>query len=297
VAFIKKEFPEAHIVCNPTNLGYAGGCNSGASAANGKYILLLNNDTIQDPGWIEPLVELAESRDDISSVQSKLLNYTQRNHFDYAGASGGYMDIFVIPFARGRLFDTVEEDLGQYEDAAEIFWASGTAFLTRNSIFQEMGGFDEVLFAHMEEIDYHWKCHLAGYSVYIQPESVVYHKGAVTLPESSPVKTYLNHRNSLLLLLTNYNFTNSLFLAIPRLGLEMFSMLKEIVQLNFDHALAHLKSLGWLITHPSVISQRRRNIKKLRQISDSIVMNKLYKGSVIWDYFARGRKKWSDLSI
>ena len=206
IAVVKKKFPNVAIVSSDTNRGYAGGCNYGAEHANGKYILFLNNDTIHQKNWLEPLIEKLDNDENISSVQPKILNFHEQQQFDYAGAAGGHMDIFTYPFSRGRVFDSIEKDTGQYDDSAEIFWASGTAFITLKSIFKTVGGFDETLFAHMEEIDYHWRCHLMGHSVWVEPKSVIHHMGGKTLAYGSPQKTYLNHRNSILLMLTNYSF-------------------------------------------------------------------------------------------
>ena len=137
-----------------------------------------------------------QSDNKIASVQPKILNYFESDKFDYAGACGGHIDVFGYPFSRGRIFDTIENDNGQYENSEQIFWASGTAFITRKSLFEKVGGFDETLFAHMEEIDYHWKCHLMGYDVWVEPQSSIQHQGGATLSYGSPEKTYLNHRNS-----------------------------------------------------------------------------------------------------
>ena len=135
----------------------------GSENAEGEYLIFLNNDTLHEPNWIDSLILKLESDKSISSVQPKILNAIHRKQFDYAGGSGGFLDKYGFTFMRGRMFDTIEKDNGQYEDEQEVFWASGTAFITRNQIFKKMGRFDETLFAHFEEIDYHWKCKLAGY--------------------------------------------------------------------------------------------------------------------------------------
>ncbi len=186
--YIKTNFPEINMIQSEINRGFSGGCNFGVQHAKGEYILILNNDTTHEPDWIDHLVEKIASNVSISSVQPKIKNFQNREYFDYAGACGGFMDKYCFPFARGRIFSTVEKDTGQYDEACKIFWASGTAFLTRKHIFDEVRGFDEILFAHMEEIDYHWKCQLMDREVWVEPAAVVYHKGAITLPVSSPKK-------------------------------------------------------------------------------------------------------------
>ena len=229
VYFIKSNFQNVILIQSEYNRGFAGGCNFGAQHAKGKYLLILNNETIHDPDCIGPLVKIMESKPKISAVQPKILNYDNRDYFDYAGACGGFMDKYCFPFARGRIFTTVEKDVGQYNNPCKIFWASGTAFLTRKSTFDILGGFDETLFAHMEEIDYHWKSQILGNEIWVEPASVIFHRGAVTLPASSPKKTYLNYRNSMILLLTNYPIGISFYLFIPRFFMECISLTKEIL--------------------------------------------------------------------
>ena len=169
------------------------------------------------------MLQVLKSNPEVSAAQPKIKNYYDRKKFDYAGGCGGEMDILGFPYTRGRIFNTIETDTGQYDSTQEIFWASGTAFMTRKSIFFKACRFDDTLFAHMEEIDYHWKCHLMGYKVMSAPESVIYHMGGKTLDYQSPYKTYLNHRNSFLLLLTNYSIPMAAYLFFPRLVLEIFS--------------------------------------------------------------------------
>ena len=295
IKVVKKKFSSIEIVSSDINRGYAGGCNFGAKHANGEYILFLNNDTIHQKNWLEPLIKKLDNDENISSVQPKILNFHERQNFDYAGASGGHMDIFTYPFSRGRVFDNIEEDSGQYDDSAEIFWASGTAFITRKSIFETVGGFDETLFAHMEEIDYHWRCHLMGHSVWVEPKSVIHHMGGATLAYGSPEKTYLNHRNSLLLMLTNYSFFVSIYLFFPRLVMEFLSLLKYLISGKLDHAWAQLRALGWILVHPHIIGPRRWKSWKLRTVKDSEILKKLHPQSIVWQYFAQQLKTYSQL--
>ena len=194
-------FPDVIIKKSEVNLGYAGGCNVGAQIAKGKYLLFLNNDTIISEYCIEKLVSKLEQNSKISSVQPKIINIDNQSYFEYAGASGGFIDYLVFPFTRGRIFDTIEKDNKQYDSPIKIFWASGAGFLTRKDVFEKVSGFDNDLFAHMEEIDYHWKCHLINCEVWVNPEAVLYHHGGKTLPMDSAKKLYLNHRNSMILFL------------------------------------------------------------------------------------------------
>jgi hypothetical protein len=295
IEVISKDYPHVKLIQSEYNRGFAGGCNFGAEHANGEYLLILNNDTIHEAEWIQYLVDRLESDDSISSVQPKIKNYTHRDHFDYAGACGGYMDKYCFPFARGRIFDTVEMDEGQYENAMPIFWASGTAFLTRAKIFKHIGGFDEDLFAHMEEIDYHWKCHLIGNDVWVEPKSVVYHLGGQTLAYGSPQKTYLNYRNSLVLLLSNYSFWSMCKVLPFRKVLECVAFVKEIVQGDFNHAFAHAKAWFWILTHPNIIVKRQQKIKKLRNLKDDEIKHKLFQHSIVWRYFVNRKEVLSEV--
>ena len=289
--YIKTNFPEINLIQSKYNRGFAGGCNFGAQHAKGEYLLILNNDTTHKSDWINHLVHRIESSTSISAVQPKIKNDKERNHFDYAGACGGYMDKYCFPFARGRIFNTVEKDTGQYDEACKIFWASGTAFLTRKNIYDQLGGFDETLFAHMEEIDYHWKCHLIGHEVWVEPSSVIYHKGALTLPTSSPKKTYLNYRNSLILLLTNYPVGRSFCLFFPRFFMEFISFIKEILTFKWRHAFSIIKSWVWIMVHWNIIKKRRKSLKANNIFIPKIIYNQ----SMVKKYFIEGKKYFSQI--
>ena len=203
------------------------------------------------------MVDTLNINQNIASVQPKIKNYNQKTMFDYAGASGGFIDFFVYPFCRGRLFNTIEEDNGQYDNSVKVFWTSGTAFLTRKDIFIKLKGFDEKLFSHMEEIDYCWKCYLAGYDCYINTNAIVYHHGAKTLSNESYFKTYLNHRNSMILLLTNYNLALSLFLIPFRIILEILSSILELFKLRIFHFFAHYIAILSLLNILYLFKRRR----------------------------------------
>ena len=293
---IKETFPELIVLNTEQNLGYAGGCNYGVNHANGKLLVFLNNDTQVDKNWLTELENIMNNDSNISSVQPKILNKKNKEKFDYAGASGGFIDKYCYPFSRGRIFNSIEKDLGQYDNITKIFWASGTGFITKKSIFKKLGGFDEHFFAHMEEIDYHWRCQLNGYSVFINPQSIIYHLGGGTLSYDSSYKTYLNHRNSLLLLLSNYNKINTIKFFIPRLIMEFTSTIKDICILRFNHAFAQIRSLSWIILHPHIILQKRIRVKKIRKLSDSEILDKIiFKKSIVYQYFIKNIKQYSKL--
>ncbi len=295
--WVEKNYPDIKLVRNSENKGYAGGCNRGAENASGDFLLFLNNDTVHEKDWIEPLVETMTSDEQTGAVQPKILNYFHRNTFDYAGGAGGEMDILVFPFARGRIFLTMEKDEGQYDDTVKIFWASGTAFMVKKDLFINAGKFDEMFFAHQEEIDLQWRLQLMGYRIEAIPASVVYHKNAVTLPMHSFRKNYLNHRNSLFMLLTNYSLPMAVYLFPLRFALELVAVVYASVLLDFKHLGAIFKSLFWILVHPVAIVRKRKAVKRLRKIRDREMVNNFYKGSVVMDYYIRKKKIYSDLGI
>jgi len=290
------DFPNIIILNLNGNRGYAGGCNYGAKHANGELLVFLNNDTEVSKNWLTELINIINKDSTISSVQSKILNKKNNEKFDYAGASGGFIDKYCYPFTRGRIFDSIEQDIGQYEDVIKIFWASGTGFITKKTIFEKLGGFDERFFAHMEEIDYHWRCQLNGYSIYVNPKSIIYHLGGGTLSYNSPYKTYLNHRNSLLLLLSNYNLLNTMKFFIPRLIMELISTIKDIITLRPAHSFAQIKALIWIFVHPNIIINKRAQIKKIRKVTDNEMLhNIIFNKSIVYQYFVNNKKKYSNL--
>ena len=281
-----------------TNLGYAGGCNLGANIATGEYLLFLNNDTIHHEDFLDKLVEVLDNNKQIACVQPKIKNYDNKEYFDYAGASGGFIDYLVFPFCRGRIFNTIEKDDNQYENMIDVFWTSGTAFITRKNIFSNLAGFDESLFAHMEEIDLSWKCYLAGYKCTINPESIIFHHGGKTLGYNSPYKTYLNHRNSMILLLTNYNILTSLMLFPLRLVLEVISSINDLLKLKIFHFVAHYMALIALLNILYLYRRRKLN-KKIRVVSDSLLFefNVIFRNSIVRKYYLNRIKTFKQLNI
>lgn len=203
VQWVKEHYPTLELISLEKNHGYAGGYNEALKNRTADFFILLNSDAEPHEGWLKPLMEFVEKHPDLGAAQPKLIDYNKRDKFEYAGASGGFLDHFGYPFCRGRIFGNVEKDLGQYNDAREIFWATGAAFLIRREAWEKAGGLDERFFAHMEEIDLCWRLQLMGYKNYVVPESIVYHIGGGTLSNLSPRKTFFNFRNSLLMLYKN----------------------------------------------------------------------------------------------
>ena len=295
VASVRSNYPNVKLIENDKNYGYAGGCNIGAEAASGDFLIFLNNDTVQEKDWISNLIKTINSDDKIAAVQPKILNYYNRNVFDYAGGSGGHMDIYCFPFARGRIFSFQENDEGQYNNKEKCFWSSGTCFMVRRELFQKAGGFDNSFFAHMEEIDLCWKLYAMGFEVWVEPDSVVYHKNALTLPMYSHKKYYLNHRNSLLMLLGNYSIKNIFLIGIPRLILEKIACLYSILMLDWRHFTAILRSLFWIIFHPNVIMKKRKSFSKIRTITDKKIMENMMQSSIVIKYYLLKKQAYLDI--
>ena len=201
--FVRAQYPGLRIIELDKNYGFAGGYNRALQQVKADYYVLLNDDVEVTPGWIEPVVAQMQQHPDTAICQPKLLMYDQRDTFEYAGGAGGFLDKYGYPFCRGRMFTSLEQDNGQYNTPGEIFWASGAAMFVRADVWHQLGGLDDDFFAHMEEIDFCWRTHLAGYRVRYCPQSTVYHVGGGTLPKSSPFKTELNFRNNLSMLYKN----------------------------------------------------------------------------------------------
>jgi len=292
VEFVGKNYPEVTLIQNATNRGFAGGCNDGAMRAAGDYFVILNNDTTQDPDWIDRLVEFMESNPAVGIAQPKLINAKDPDFFDYSGAAGGFMDRFAFPFARGRILDTIEQDTGQYGDVIQIFWASGTACILRKTIYEQIGLFDETFFAHMEEIDFDWRAQLAGWDVAAVPSAVVYHHSGFTLPPESPFKKYLNHRNSVYMLLGNYNLWHAVMRSFQRFLLDGLALAFSLFSGDFSRGIAILKAWWWIVSHPGDIIKKRKNTRSIRHRTDSEMDHRLYPASIALEHSLFKRKYW-----
>ena len=295
VEWISSNYPKIKLIQNNKNHGYAGGCNIGASKSTGDYLIFLNNDTIHNADFIDHLADFLNLNPQVSAVQPKILNHYEQDKFDYAGGCGGWIDVLGFPFARGRLFQNIETDFNQYDKIRPIFWASGTAIMIRKKDFKKLKGFDSTFFAHQEEIDLCWKIHLHGNQVWSVPSAVVYHKNAVTLPMFSRLKQYLNHRNSMLMVFSNYSLMMSLYLIPIRIALEFVALIYALLCLDMNHFIGIIQSFTWIITHPHIIIKRRIQNRKIRKVKDSKVIQSMYWGSVVFDYYIRGIKKSSDI--
>lgn len=276
VNFVAETHPKINIIKNNYNSGYAKGYNDALKHVKCDILCLLNNDVEVTNNWLSPIIEIFKNDKNIAIVQPKLLDFNKKAYFEYAGAAGGFIDKFGYPFCRGRIFNTIEKDLGQYNDTADIFWASGACLFIRQDIFSQLNGFDEKFFAHMEEIDLCWRAKNLGYSIKYVGESEVYHFGGATLSNTNPKKTFLNFRNSLFALTKNAK-GNLILLIGTRLILDGFAGLKFIANLKPLHTLAIIKAhLSFYSHFNSLLKQRKQS--KLRI--------KYYKiRSIVFKYF------------
>jgi len=290
VCFLQQSHPTVEIIYNKHNHGFAGGYNLALQQIQSDYYVLLNSDVEVNPNWIGPVMELMEANRNIAACQPKILAFNDKEKFEYAGASGGWLDHFGYPFMRGRVFEDCETDRGQYNDAQPCFWASGAAMFVRAATYHEMGGLDSSFFAHQEEIDLCWRLQLAGYTIYVQPASVVYHVGGGTLPRGNSHKTFLNFRNNLIMLAKNLPLSAAIWKIPVRFFLDILSAGKGLLTGDGGYFLAiaraHLHFIGWLMF---------RRKQSLFPVKRGGTLRGWYKGSVVWAYFAQGKKAFSEI--
>ncbi len=295
VAMIESEFPTVSILRCEQNLGFAGGCNAGMRASRAPWQLLLNNDTEVEPGFIEPLVRQLEDNPRVAAVQPRICSIPRAGYLDYAGAAGGMLDRYGFPFAVGRIFSELEPDDGRYREGRSIFWASGTAVLFRAAALEEVGLLDEDFFMHMEEIDLAWRLHLNGWEVRSVPEQAVYHHSGYSLPEGAGRKVYLNYRNSLLMLLKNYQAA-TLWRRLPiRLLFDWIAMIRLLRLGDFTGVWGVKKAHFWILSHPRRIARMRRQVQSQRRLPDNAVDRVLFPRSIVWSHFKRGINRFSEL--
>jgi GT2 family glycosyltransferase len=290
VSFLRTRYPDVRILENPANEGFAKGYNTALAQISADISVLLNSDVEVEPGWIEPVAALMAADGRIAACQPKILDWNAPDRFEYAGASGGWIDSLGYPFSRGRVFDTCESDTGQYDDTAPVFWATGAAMFVRTAVFLAHGGFDPYFFAHQEEIDLCWRMQLSGYRIFACPASVVRHVGGGTLPQSHPRKTFLNFRNNHIMLWKNLPMWVRLWKTPIRFALDAVSAWKSLLTGNPGYFLAiakaHAAFLAWLLRH------RGQALMPIRRDGR---LEGLYRGNLIWDYFVRHRRTFAEI--
>jgi GT2 family glycosyltransferase len=240
IQFVQHNFPSVKIIKNSGNHGFAKGYNDALKEVNAEIYALVNSDIEVTENWLQPIIETFDSEKNTAIIQPKILDFKNKEYFEYAGAAGGYIDKYGYPFCRGRIFDTIEKDNGQYNDICEIFWASGACFFIRKQVYDELAGFDESFFAHQEEIDLCWRALNEGHTIKYNPDSVVYHVGGATLQQGNPKKTYLNFRNSLLMMVKNLPKKGLFFIIFFRMVLDGIAGIRFLIQGKFKHTLAVL---------------------------------------------------------
>ncbi|MCD4730304.1 MAG: glycosyltransferase family 2 protein [Bacteroidales bacterium] len=289
VEFLQNNFPEVRIIQNKINGGFAKGYNDALSQVKADYYILLNSDIEVTPNWIQPVINLMEKDPDIAACQPKLMSFYEREKFEYAGAAGGFIDKYGYPFCRGRLFQTLEADGGQYDDVTEIFWATGACLFVRAEVYHKLGGLDERFFAHMEEIDFCWRAKNDGFKIMFCPDSTVYHVGGGTLPKKSWRKTYLNMRNNNIMLYKNIPDNRLRKVFIARLFLDGVAAVKFLFDGGFMDMFAVIKA-HWKFFF--MIPE----LKRERWAREPQAVTKMYQKNLVYEYFLLRKKTFKKLN-
>ena len=287
IDFIKENSPSVKIVKNTENGGYAKGYNDALKHIDADIYCLLNSDIEVTENWLTPIINLFKAEENTAIIQPKLLDYKDKSKFEYAGAGGGFVDLYGYPYCRGRVFNHLEIDQGQFNDTCDIFWASGACLFIRSNVYHQLGGFDEDYFAHQEEIDLCWRTQNEGFDIKYVGLSTVYHVGGATLQETNPHKTFLNFRNSLLNVVKNVPKQWFLFVVFSRLILDGIAGIKFLLELRPIHTLAIIKA------HFSFYKNFGKFLKKRKTLQKKSNYN--LHTSVVWQYFFLKRKKFKNL--
>ncbi len=292
LAVLKDQFPSVRTLLLPKNYGFAKGYNEALKQVSGvDYYVLLNSDVEVDSGWMGPVIDLMEGDARVGACQPKILMYHDRHSFEYAGAAGGWLDTLGYPFARGRIFDYCEQDLGQYDAVEPVFWASGAAMFVRARLYHELGGLDEFFFAHQEEIDFCWRLQLAGYRVMACPAARVYHVGGGTLPKGNERKVFLNFRNNLIMMAKNLPVPKAILKICLRIGMDIISAWKSLFDGEATYFIAivqaHWGFAQWLLL------KRRQSVFPATKGQPA---DGWYRSSIVWRHFVEGRKCFSEIT-
>ena len=295
VEHVRKHHPNVRLLAFDHNYGYTGAYNRAVPEARGEFVALLNNDTEVDPHWLDQPVELLMREPRLAALQTKLRFLQDRRLFDYSGGSGGYLDAYGYPFVRGRVFDHLEEDRGQYDDVVPVMWASGAAFVNRRSAFLEMNGLDDDFFMHMEELDLCWRYWLMGWEIKVAPQSIVYHWAGGALPADRFRKMYLNHRNGIAVMMKNLS-ARSIVRRLPlRLVFDWITFFASPFRGQFKRSAAVLAAHVFVLFHlPSIWSKHRR-MQRMRKVSDRELGHVIVPWSVVWRHFVLRRKTFTQL--
>ncbi|MFV0540198.1 MAG: glycosyltransferase family 2 protein [Aestuariibaculum sp.] len=286
VTFIKTNYPNVKLIINQENGGYAKGYNEALKYVDTDIFCLLNSDVEVTENWLHPIIDVFKTEADTAIIQPKVLDYHNKGYFEYAGAAGGFIDKYAYPYCRGRIFNTIEQDKGQYNDTTNIFWATGACLFIRKTVFNTLNGFDGSFFAHMEEIDLCWRTKNLGYGIKYVGQSTIFHVGGATLKNTNPKKTYLNFRNSLFTLTKNTSKAVWPTLFI-RLCLDGIAGVKFLFELKPKHTFAIIKAHFSFYGHLNQLLKQRKQTKKIQ--------NYYTKTSIVVDYFVNGKKTYGSL--
>jgi GT2 family glycosyltransferase len=289
VAFLQREFPDVRLIQNTSNGGFSKGYNDGLRQIDAEYYVLLNSDVEVTENWMDPVLDMMDADPVIGACQPKIRSWHEKDKFEYAGAAGGFIDAFGYPFCRGRIFDAIETDRGQYDDACEIFWATGACLFVRSELYHSLGGLDEDFFAHMEEIDFCWRLKNAGYKLMYCPKSIVYHVGGGVLPQSSPFKTYLNFRNNLFLLAKNLPPKRLGWVLFVRYFLDMFAAINFFLKGSRGEAGAVCVAQWHFIKSLPLFMRKRKTLVRGK-------VGQMYQGSIVFEHFVRGIDTFAKLN-
>jgi len=294
IAFVNSNFPRIQILENERNLGFAEGYNKILERVDTDYFILLNSDVEVSPHWVEPIIKYLDENPEVAVAQPKILSYFDRESFEYAGAAGGYMDSLGYFFCRGRIFDSLEKDLGQYDNTLPVFWASGAAFFIRSKQFKDIGGFDPSLFAHMEEIDLCWRLQRQGHKIAFIPSSTVYHMGGQTLHLQNAQKTYLNFRNNLIILYKNLDADCRYKILIKRFFMDFLAWLHFLFLFKWNHSWA-ISRAHWdfLKLKKNYMCQGSKKDHKALDYTHNLPG--YYPRSLVWEYYFLKKNKFSEL--
>lgn len=292
IGFLSASYPQVRIVQLFQNYGFAGGYNKGLEQVEAEYFVLLNSDVEVTKGWLTPIASYLDSNSDVAAAQPKILSQRNKSYFEYAGASGGFIDRFGYPFCRGRIFKAVEKDLGQYDTPIDVLWATGACLVIRSNNFFEAGGFDASFFAHMEEIDLCWRLNCRGRRVVCIPQSTVYHVGAATLKKESPRKTYLNFRNNLLMLYKNLPQRHLKRVMIIRLVLDYVAAFQFTLTGSYVNAKEVIRAhKDFYDNRKDYRESRQENLRKAKISTPETI----YQKSILAAYYLKFIRKYSKL--
>jgi GT2 family glycosyltransferase len=272
------------------NMGFAGACNFGIRKVKSGYIVFLNDDVIVTKNWLSPIISFMEKHPEVGACQPKILNMVHKDHFDYAGGAGGLMDVYGYPFCRGRIFYTLEKDMGQYNDPIDLVWCSGACLVTKKEVLDTIGLFDEIFFIYQEEADLCWRMHLYNYRMVYLPTSTIYHFGSATMKNGTFKKTLLHHRNTLILLLKNYTYKELLRYLPFRVVLDFVCFWYYFIgQGIFINAVAVVSAYIQLIyLFPAILERRKHAAFRIQNVNKKPYP--LYRSSIIVKYFVFNKK-------